>query len=281
MKTNQFNEIADRLKEKIHQPDSNENNFQNKILMNLDYCVSAYNSLRDFVLNSTLNQEEEIYLFKVIKPYVLGEYLYHSKLFEIQTQKPVVSIKKQKKFFREIILKAQQFFMENREFYHYCLSGSKHFDDKYFVRTKTICWLNPQQIVTDMDFSTSHDYKLATIISYQKIIDHCKTEVNHLNTLKKQVILMNGVQIKSKLTWTETKRALLELIYAIYSTGAVNNGKVDIKDLVKAFESIFNISLPRYYHTWMEIRQRKIRRTQFIDLMKKCLIRRMDDADEK
>ncbi len=281
MKTNQFEEITNRLKEKINQSDSGEDSFQNRILVNIDYCVSAYNELRDFVLSSTLSKEEEIYLFKVIKPYILGEYLYYSKLFEIQTQKPVTSIKEQKKFLRGIIIKIQQFLAENREFYHYYLSNSKHLDDKYFVRTKTICWINPQQIVTDLDFSTSHDYKLATIKSYLKIIEHCKTEINSLNIIKKQVVSQEGFQFITKMTWTETKRALLELIYAIYSTGAINNGKVDIKDLVKAFEAIFNISLPRFYHTWFEMRQRKTQRTQFIDLMKRSLIKRMNEADEK
>jgi hypothetical protein len=282
MKTTEFNKIVSRLKEKIHQSDSGEENFQTRVLVNIDYCATAYNELRNLALKSTLNQDEEIYLFKVIKPYVLGEYMYYSKLFEIQTQKPVTSIKEQKKFFKRIMLKAQQFFNENREFYHYHLSGSEQFDDKYFVRTKTICWINPQQIVADLDFSTSHDYKLAMIKFYRKITEHCKTEMNNLKAIKKQDILQDGFQqIKTTLFWTAKKRALLELIYGIYSTRAVNNGKVDIKDLVKVFEIIFNIKLAGFYHTWFEIRQRKIERTRFIDLMKNCLINLMEDADER
>lgn len=207
MKTTEFNEIIDRLKDKIYQLDSNEENFQSRVLINIDYCVSAYNELRELVLKSTLGKEEEIFLFKVIKPAILIEYMYYSKLFELQTQKPVASIKEQRNFFKEIILKSQQYLNENREFYHYCLSGSKHFDDKYFVRTKTICWINPQQIVTDLDFSTSHDHKLATMTFYQKLIIYCNAEINNIKIRKKQILSLEGLQVKTNLTWTETKRA--------------------------------------------------------------------------
>ena len=42
-----------------------------------------------------------------------------------------------------------------------------------------------------------------------------------------------------------------------YSSGAVNNGKADINEMVRAFEIVFNVKLPRFYHVWFEIRSRK------------------------
>jgi hypothetical protein len=51
------------------------------------------------------------------------------------------------------------------------------------------------------------------------------------------------------LTWTASKRALLELIYALYLTMSINHGRVSIKELVGFFSHTFNISLPGYHST--------------------------------
>ena len=195
---------------------------------------------------------------------------------------PVASVKKQKKFLRSMIFQGQQFFKENNEFYQYYRSGSDHLDDKYFVRTKTICSINPYHIAVDLFFSTSHDYTLATIKANERIIAYCTTAINNLKTQKLQKISQNGlIQIKTNLFWTGSKTALIEMIYAIHSTGVINNGKADIKELVNAFEIILNIKLSRFYHTFFEMRLRKFDRTSYLDLMKKCLIKRMDAADER
>lgn len=283
MKQNDFHEITSSLEAKIRKLDSSDDNFQNWILAAINLCASAYNELRDSLVKNGFNStKDEIQFFKVIKPKVLGEYLFYSKLFEIKTKMPVASIKKQKKFLRSMIFQGQQFGKENDEFYQYYRSGSDHLDDKYFVRTKTICRINPYHIAVDLFFSTSHDYTLATIKSNEKIIAYCTTAINNLRTQKLQMVSHNGLMpAKTNLLWTGSKTALIEMIYAIHSTGVVNNGKADIKELVNAFETILNIKLSRFYHTFFEMRLRKTDRTSFLDLMKKCLIKRMDDADEK
>lgn len=283
MKQTEFKQIVSSLQAKIRKLDSSDDNFQNWILAAINLCASAYNELRDSLVKNGFNStEEEIQFFKVIKPNVLGEYLFYSKLFEIKTKIPVASVKKQKKFLRSMIFQGQQFFKENNEFYQYYRSGSDHLDDKYFVRTKTICSINPYHIAVDLFFSTSHDYTLATIKANERIIAYCTTAINNLKTQKLQKISQSGViQIKTNLFWTGSKTALIELIYAIHSTGVINNGKADIKELVNAFETILNIKLSRFYHTFFEMRLRKFDRTSYLDLMKKCLIKRMDDADEK
>lgn len=42
-------------------------------------------------------------------------------------------------------------------------------------------------------------------------------------------------------TWTDSNIALVELIYALHSASFINNGKIDIKELVELFEKLFNI----------------------------------------
>lgn len=49
------------------------------------------------------------------------------------------------------------------------------------------------------------------------------------------------------LSWTASKRALLELIYALYLTMSINHGKISIKELVGFFSHAFHVPLPGYH----------------------------------
>ncbi len=85
---------------------------------------------------------------------------------------------------------------------------------------------------------------------------------------------------KVKVTWTDSKVALVELIYALYSTGSFNNGNADLKSLSFYFENVFNIELGDIYRTYLEIRGRKGNRVKYLDEFRKRLTARMDEADD-
>ena len=85
----------------------------------------------------------------------------------------------------------------------------------------------------------------------------------------------------SKLKWTESKTALVELIYSLHSSNSINEGRVEIKRMTQMFEFVFDIDLGDVYHTFTEIRNRKIEQTKFIDLLKDSLLNRMKEANEK
>lgn len=70
------------------------------------------------------------------------------------------------------------------------------------------------------------------------------------------------------------------MIYALYAQGVFNNGNTDIKLIAKTFESTFNIDLGDFYHTFMELKARKIYRTKFLDNLRDALIKKMDVEDE-
>ncbi|MFT3737557.1 MAG: RteC domain-containing protein [Breznakibacter sp.] len=56
---------------------------------------------------------------------------------------------------------------------------------------------------------------------------------------------------------------------------------VDIKVIAKTFENTFDIELGDFYHTFMELKNRKINKTKFLDSLRDTLIRRMDEQDER
>jgi len=58
-------------------------------------------------------------------------------------------------------------------------------------------------------------------------------------------------------------------------------GKADIKLIADYFESIFNIDLGDYYHTYLELRMRKTGKTKFLTSLVENLNKKMDEQDEK
>jgi len=90
-----------------------------------------------------------------------------------------------------------------------------------------------------------------------------------------------AVSNSPELNWTESKAALVELIYALHSSHSINDGRVDIKTIAELFETIFSIELGDVYHTFSEVRNRKIEQTKFIDLLKDSLLSKMKEIDEK
>jgi len=95
----------------------------------------------------------------------------------------------------------------------------------------------------------------------------------------KQIEEVNAPKVK--VTWTDSKVALIELIYALHTTGSINNGKSDLKSLTQYFENVFNIELGEVYRPFIEIKGRKGNRVQYLDLLRKNMIARMDETDNR
>lgn len=148
-------------------------------------------------------------------------------------------------------------------------------DDQLFVRGKYDIKLNLDTVYfeTDHSFSTIGDYKAAKILANDLIQVYLEDQLNNRQYRKE-----SG---KSPLSWTGNKTALTELIYSLYAQGIFNNGNADIKLIAKTFESTFNVDLGDFYHTFMELKARKINRTKFLDSLCEALIKKMDEQDER
>lgn len=83
------------------------------------------------------------------------------------------------------------------------------------------------------------------------------------------------------LNWTASKTALIELIYALHAQDVFENGNADIKLIAKSFESFCNIDLVDFYRTYLELKNRKLNRTKFLNTMHESLLKKMDEQDER
>lgn len=242
----------------------------------IELLINNMADLKKFVAERGFNStEEEIYFFKHLKPVILSKLIYHNAVYKIETKKPYGNGKAIKKYIDNELSKLKRYFDNNLDFYKYYRTNSTYLDHKYFVRGKHDIKLSLDTFYFEADhnFTTSHDYKVAKIIANDLIQVYLEDQLN-TRTPKKSFD-------DNPLKWTANKTALTELIYALYSQNVFNNGNADIKEIAKTFESIFNVDLGDFYHTFMELKSRKINRTKFIDSLRDALIRKMDEKDEK
>ena len=226
------------------------------------------------------SKSEEIQFFKEIKPQFTSKLIYFNRVYKIEMKKPNGGNKILKKYYNNELLKLKAFFDNELEFYQYYRSGSTYLDYKYFLRGEfdIKLALDSYYFESDMSFATSHDFKVATILANDLIELYLENQLlmleNNENSEKSQR------KPNVKLTWTGSKVALIELIYALHTEGVFNNGAADLKDIAEYFEHTFEIDLGQYRRVFLEIRARKNDRTKFLTTLNDSLQKRMENSDD-
>lgn len=241
-------------------------------------CQEYLFLLKELVKNYVFaDAAEEIHFFKSIKPNFYSELIYYVSIYRVYTQWPAGSELDQKDYLQAELANINFFFESNEQFYHYCRTNSTHFDEHYFMRGKHDIKHNADIFYFDIDpsFCSLSDMKVARIMANDRLQKDLIAYLERLDALA----TLNPALPLYGLTWTDSKTALVELLYALHALGVFNNRKADLKDIALCFETAFNIQLPDYYKTWGEIRLRKSAKTKFLDALKDVLVRRIDEAD--
>ena len=227
--------------------------------------------LRDFMACYRFeSKDEEIGFFRNVKPGFFSTLIFYRKIFEIQSATPVGMLPDLITYYLNELNNIKDYINSNKEFLSYYRSNSNVLDEIYFVRKEPDLWLSLQAEYEQNSFTTIYDQKLAKLLAYEQVSSFIIEEINNQQAGKKE----------NDVTWTGSKAALIELLYAIQTSGSCNNGSIDVRQLASHFENLFNVKLGNFYRTFQEIRIRKMSRTTFLDQMKESLIKRMDNSDE-
>lgn len=246
----------------------------------IEICIKGLRELRDVVIEKGFqNREAEIIFFKEIKPKIVSNLIYNNNIYTIETNRPNGSTKIKRKYIQMELRKLKNFFYENLDFYRYYRTGSTYLDYKYFIRGKQDIRLNLDAFVyeADPDFSTSHDFKISTILAnylLQVYLENELTKIDFQPTNKE-----SGLISRNQIKWTGNKVSLIELMYALHQSGVFNNGQSDIKAIATYFENIFNVDLGNYYRTYLELKIRQDR-TKFLDSLRENFIRKIEDEEK-
>ncbi|HAP94505.1 MAG TPA: tetracycline regulation of excision, RteC [Chryseobacterium sp.] len=273
-----YNETYLKLETEIQELEiENDNPVQltEAIIYRIVECLSE---MKDYVLKRGFtNVDEEVRFFKYQKPVIVSKLIYYNAIYKIETRKPY-GAKRIRKYLKKELKKLKRFFDNNIDFYKYYRSKNSFLDEKMFVRGKhdIKLWLDTYYFQSDQSFSTSHDYKVAKIMANDLIQVYLEDQLYCTN--KRLFTKRTAI---SGLNWTGSKAALTELIYSLYYQSVLDNGNTDIRLIAEHFENVFNIDLGNFYHTYLELRNRKRNRTKFLDALRDNLIKKMDEQEEK
>jgi hypothetical protein len=280
-------QFTTNLKQKINTEiqliESEEDSLFTKSSKIINLLEDAFDQLKDFVLGYTFKyQAEEIQFFKEIKPQLFSILIYYRKVYNLEMRMPTGGKIDKKGYLENILSRIKYFFDTNCDFYQYYRSGSTHLDKYYFLRGKPDIQLVLDSFYFERDakFSTNFDFKVAKMIANERLTVYINNKLSKLNQVEGTNSDTNNLP-KVKITWTAKKAELVEQIYAWDSAGCFNNGNTNIKELAEYIETVFNINLGDFYHTFLEIRERKGSRTLFLDRLIKFLEDRMDGLDSK
>ncbi len=286
-KTSTMKQFIKDIKESINKEilliESEENNIFQKSISIITLLESTFDKLKEFVSNYKFDdQQDEITFFKETKPQLFSILIYHRKVYNLEMRMPTGSNLDKKNYLEGILARIKYFFDNNADFYQYYRSGSTHLDKYYFLRGKPDIQLILDCFYFERDtkFSTSFDFKVAKMIANERLTVYINNKLLNISNLQQSVPEYLSLP-RTKLTWTAKKAELVEQIYAWDSAGCFNNGNTNIKELAEYIETVFNINLGDFYHTFLEIRERKGSRTLFLDRLVNYLEERMDRLDNK
>ncbi|TVZ60383.1 RteC protein [Flavobacteriaceae bacterium MAR_2010_105] len=263
--------------------ETNSNNLHTLSEQSISYCKLTLQQLRACREKHPFeDKQSEIEFYKHIKPKVLSYLIFYIKRLHIESKRPKEGTKEEIRHLKKYIAEFQNYFYNNLEFYHYYKSGSTNLDEQYFLNINKTIRLNLEafHFFTDEQFSSSHDTSVATIMAFTRLIEYLKNEIHQLENPHHQMPSINPYQNESQLNWTGSYREFVELTYALYTSGRINNGNLDIKVLALSMQNLFNLKNNDFYHTFGELKGRKINRTKFLDTLKESLIKYMDNQDD-
>ena len=227
-------------------------------------------------------KEDEITFFKTQKPEILGRLLFFYKIYRIETQCPNGSNDVIRNYISKELDNLTYFFNRNLDFYQYYRSHSTLYDEYYFVRGKSDLRLctDSAQFDKDPNFSTGYDYKVAKIIANEMLRIYLNKRLVKLDT---NTQVENNLQkcLKYPFRFTGKKVFLIELGYSLVSSDDINNGNVEIKEMMNFLGTVFQVELGDYYAAYIAMKERKKDRTAYLSRLQDSLVKRMDEDDSK
>lgn len=244
-------------------------------------CNEALLKLKKFTLKYKFKrQSEEIAFFKQTKPEFYSKFIYHLTVYNIEMNKPNGSDDTKKKYLLRELKALETFFNKNLDFIKYYRTRKSYLDHKYFIRGKHDFSMSLDSFFFEADprFSTSHDYRVSQIQANELLEIFLKAELSLIDAKQDSSLLQLP---KIKLTWTNSKASLVELIYALQSCGTFNNSTASVREIANHFESIFNIDLSHFYTVFQEIKERKNNQTIFLTSLQQALQKRIQESEDK
>ncbi|KKO89132.1 RteC protein [Sphingobacterium sp. Ag1] len=220
---------------------------------------------------------DEICFFKHVKPEILGRLIYYNKILKIETLSPTNSEYHACFYTGQLKLLNKEYkkYISNSEFYKYYRSGRTDRDETYFRlgNINVFDGLDSFFFEVDPDFSTFYDFKIARVIGFDLLHTYlsshgARPEIENSDSLE--------LNEDAQFSWTDSKNALIELIYALHISRSVSNGKAGLRKISQMFEDIFEVSLGDIHHAFHQMKFRAGQKARYLHFLRNSLEQYMD-----
>lgn len=233
--------------------------------------------LKDFALTYVFADEaEKISFYRDYKPLFAGELYYYLKLYRLETERPE-PLRQQKDYLRKKINEVEDWFDNHKAYSKYARSGKTDRDAEYYLPGYEDKLYTPLfSFDRDAAFCAAKGQDAALLVANRRLLAELEKQ---LAALKQNSGSWFGLP---KLKWTLKAIDLVELIYGLYLTGAINNGKAELKDIAETFQQIFDVKLDNYSFTFTQsIHYRKSGSIRFLREMIEAILKKLDELDGK
>lgn len=269
-----YNAMANQLNEL----NVNSGSHAEQLKESIKVCKKAMTKLKKFISGYAFdNENEEIIFFKEIKPLFYSKYIYFINVYNFLMQFPAGGEDAVITYINFHLSDLQRFFDNNKAFYQYYRSGSSQLDQVYFTRGGFDVQMELEDFEEDELYSTSHDYKLSKIIANEKFQDYLRSEHARVGNGHITPIESGKIFPFQHPNWTASPTDAVELIYSLKASGSVNNGNVDVSELVAIFEFVFQMEIKETYHKIIDISRRKKMIPIFLSKLTDALLRLIND----
>lgn len=238
-----------------------------------EICETKKYQLKDFLVSYNFKTDyDEINFFKTIKPKIETKSIFYSQIFNIESKLPLFSKDHQIDYYKKQIGKALSFFRSKKEYYDYYKTSNNLLDQYYFLRKRINIQSFSKFASIDFTFSTGHDLYFNKICAFEDLIKYLEQRIFELEEEP-----FNKQKIPSTpLHWTANKVDLVELMYGLFASKAINNGDIEMSKLAEALQVFFNVELGDFYRTYSELKIRS-NRVKFLEKIIDSLENKMEN----
>ena len=224
------------------------------------YASELLLQLKSAVQGYTFLEGEEIHFYKTVKPYFHARVFFYSWLFKIETGKPKATNEGLYEYYKSELAQLGTIYQEHKFIHSYLESGSTLYDEKMFFRPhgESAIAMSGLRPPTDGAFPVCYDYVVGELLAANLLERHLFIQLDKLTQ-------PSAAGVLPKLVFTFPKAAAIELCYALYARGCFNNGKAQLKDIVRVFEFAMGITMDNHPRTWQEMLRRKGGIAVFLD----------------
>lgn len=265
-------EMYYQFEEEITKIEMTDIDINKKAYQAINISIKYLNLLEEqLLINKFHSKQSEIEYFKFFYPKYFNVHYYYTTIYNLENEKYQKCLTKEQEieFYNKFKEKLKIINDANLDVLKLFKPEPGNIDKKLFLR-KNYKWRrkNFTNFISESYIFNTISNVVGKHKAIKKLIIYSDNKIHELSNCKPPPTY--------QLKWTASKVLLMELIYSLYLIGFINQGKVELTELVLFFETNFDIELNNHNNIIQDIKMRKINKFKLLDQLKEVLSNKLD-----